>query len=99
MWQKLLKLLDEYLKDKIPELKVLMHFGSCSLCIIHNSLGHGMTEFSNWGIEEFLDAIFKYFSKYPARKEDFQGVQKLLEIEQRESQRYVTPLAFAGSCH
>ena len=48
-----------------------------------------MTEFSNWGIEEFLDAILKYFSKYPARKEDFQGVQNLLEVEQREFKRYV----------
>ena len=85
----LLKLIGEYLKDKIPEHKGLIYFGSCNLHIVHNSFGRGMTEFSNWGIEEFLDVIFKHFSKYPARKEDVQGVQNLLEVEQREFKRYV----------
>ena len=87
--KKLLKLIDEYLKDKIPEHKGLINFGSCNLHIVHNSFWREMTEFSNWGIKEFLDAIFKYLNKYPARKEDFQGMQNLLEVERREFKRYV----------
>lgn len=87
--KKLLKLMDELLKSKIPGHRGLIHFGSCNLHIVHNSFGHAMKEFSSWGVEEFLDAVFKYFSKYPARKEDFEGVQKLLEIEHKEFMRYV----------
>ncbi|CAM1293463.1 Uncharacterised protein r2_g255 [Pycnogonum litorale] len=85
--KKLLKLIDEHLKMNIPGHKGLINFGSCNLHVVHNSFGHAISEFDHWGIEGFLEAVFKYFNKYPARKEDVQGVQKLLDIEQKEFKR------------
>ena len=87
------------MQNSIQKHKGVINFGSCNLHIVHNSFGLGMSEFSNWGIEEFLDSIFKYFSKYPARKDDFQGVQNLLEIEQREFKRCQFSMAFIVSRH
>ena len=43
--KKLLKLIDEHLKLKIPGHKGLINFGSCNLHIVHNSFAHGINKF------------------------------------------------------
>lgn len=89
--KKLLSILNDHLTSKSNGIghTGLVLIGSCNLHIVHNSFEHGLHQIDNWEIPEFLDAVFKYFHKYAARKEDFEEIQDLLEIEHNEFKRYV----------
>ena len=86
--KKLISDIDSYLRQ--TGYKALVNVGTCNLHIMHNSFGHGLQKASEWKIEEFFDGVFKFFHKYPARKEDFRNVQKLLEVKEVVFLRYVS---------
>lgn len=68
-----------------------VRIGSCNLHIVHNSFKYAMTHAVNhWNIEDFLDTIFKFLHKYPARKEDFRGVQIEVGAKEEMLMRFVS---------
>lgn len=87
--QKCLEEIDKELNDR--ECLPLIRVGSCNLHIVHNSFKYAMTHAANhWNIEDFLDTVFKFLHKYPARKEDFRGVQIEVGTKEEMIMRFVS---------
>ncbi|KAJ8889241.1 hypothetical protein PR048_008739 [Dryococelus australis] len=51
----------------------LINIGACNLHIVHSSFRWGMSDvLSHWEIDDFLDVLFKFLHKFPARKKILQ---------------------------
>lgn len=87
--QKCLQEIDKELKDR--DCLPLIRVGSCNLHIVHNSFKHAMTHAANhWNVEDFLDTVFKFLHRYPARKEDFRGIQIEVGTKEEMIMRFVS---------
>ena len=68
----------------------LVDIGPCNLHVVHNAFAAGLKSVEQWEIEEFLLDIYHWFKYSAPRREDYADLQKLLELDERAFQRYVS---------
>jgi len=68
----------------------LVDVGSCNIHTVHNAFGKAMGVLESWGIDSFLDQLFKFFHQTASRKEDYSQIQALMEVENHVLLRYVS---------
>lgn len=67
----------------------LLPLGFCNLHAVHNAFRKGLSDVDHWFVEEFVHDVFHWFKYSAPRREDYQHVQEMLDLESKTFARYV----------
>lgn len=84
--KKVYRLMNE--KIKLEFNKSLLSIGTCNLHVIHNTFAKGLEELGE-DVSDLASSLHSFFDGWPSRKEDFEDVQKKMNVPQHNFTKHV----------